>query len=81
VKCEFYCPQGYHKETDGCYQNSVRKGITEISEITAYGGITAEYNPDCIDAGDTTTTSVEKEITGGKWTFTAVFQAGTGSNA
>jgi hypothetical protein len=66
VKCEFYCPAGYHKETvsgvEGCYQNSVRKGITEVS-TGVYGGLTVTYNPDCLDAGQTTTVTEKKTIT------------------
>jgi hypothetical protein len=85
VKCEFYCPQGYHKESisgvDWCYQNSVRKGITELSS-TAWG-VQVLYNPDCIDAGqETTVTMTAPSADGnGTLTFTGTFRAGTWENA
>ena len=84
-RCEFYCPQGRHPEGNNlsnrkCVQNSVRKGIT-ITSMTVYGGITVTYDPDCVDAGQETTTVVTKEITGGKRTFTLKTRGKTGSEA
>ena len=67
---------------NGCYQNSVRKGITENSN-TAYGGVYVTFNPDCLDAGQSITITLPKpSVDGhGTWTFTATFKANEGDQA
>ena len=74
VKCEFYCPDGWHKETDGnCYQNSYRYEPEESSRVT--GNVYVTYTPKCLLAGesDTQTKTARSADGWGTWTFTRTF--------
>jgi hypothetical protein len=86
-KCEFYCPDGWHKESDeNCHKNSCKSENETSMQVT--GGKTVTYTPGCIDtAGDvknghngsmTDTKTVRSADGYGTRTFTATFTCTNG---
>ena len=79
AKCEFYCPDGWHRETDGnCYQNSC-KYETQNSN-PARGGKIVTFTPRCLDHGESVsdTKTIRSADGWGTRTFTANFSCNLG---
>ena len=78
-KCEFYCPDGRHRESDGnCYQNSCK--YDPINSETASGNKYVTFNPSCLNHGTsvTDTKTVRSADGHGTWTFVGSFSCSLG---